>query len=104
MLWIEVQGGRGIPLPDPVAVAADGSFQERITLPAEAAGILEVGRALEVVLTDRRAIEDASRELTRAERVSGPGELDPSDLPEAPRRRGAPRLDQRIATARGVEW
>jgi hypothetical protein len=84
MLWVDIEGGRGIPLPDPIVVAADGSFQERFELPLDTAGVLEVGRALEVVLTDRQAIQRVTREATQAERASQPGQLDPSDLPERP--------------------
>ena len=84
MLWVDVDKGRGVALPDPIVVAGDGSFQERLTLPLEAAGVLEVGRALEVVLTDRQAIERVTREATRAQRRTQPGELDPSDLPKRP--------------------
>jgi hypothetical protein len=84
MLWVDIAGGRGIPLPDPIVVAADGSFQERFELPLDTAGVLEVGRALEVVLTDRQAIQRVTREATQAERASQPGQLDPSDLPERP--------------------
>jgi hypothetical protein len=84
MLWVDIEGGRGVPLPDPIVVAADGSFQERFELPLDTAGVLEVGRALEVVLTDRLAIQRVTREATQAERASQPGQLDPSDLPERP--------------------
>jgi hypothetical protein len=84
MLWVEVDDGRGVPLPDPIAVAADGSFRGRLSLPLETAGILEVGRALEVIVTDRQAIGRVTREATRAERTSRPGRFDASDLPKRP--------------------
>ena len=84
MLWVDIEGGRGVPFPDPIVVAADGSFRERFELPLETAGVLELGRALEIVVTDRRAIRRVTREATRAERASQPGELDPSELPERP--------------------
>lgn len=84
MLWVDVDGGRGLPLPDPIVVARDGTFQERFTLPLELVGILEVGRALEVVLTDRATIERVSREVTRAGERSRQGELNPTTLPRRP--------------------
>lgn len=84
MLWVEVEAGRGVPLPDPIVLASDGSFQQRFELPIETAGILEVGRALEVVRTDPESIERVAREATLAERGTQPGQLDPSDLPERP--------------------
>ena len=84
MIWVDIARGRGVPLPDPLAVEADGNFSERLTLSPETAGILEFGRALEVVLTDPQAIEAVTREAARAERTSPPGELDPADLPRRP--------------------
>ncbi len=84
MLWVEVDDGRGVPLPDPIVIAADGSFRERVSLSLETAGILEVGRALEVIATDQQAIKSVTREVARAERASQPGQLDPADLPKRP--------------------
>lgn len=84
LLWVDFEGGRGLPLPDPIVVAGDGSLQERLVLPLELAEILEVGRTLEVVLTDRDALERVSRAVTRAGKQSRQGELDPSSLPRRP--------------------
>lgn len=86
MLWVDVTGGRGLPLPDPVAPAADGSVRQRLPLPLELAGILEAGRTLEVVATDRAAIERVSRRVARAGALSRAGDLDPSRLPRRPGR------------------
>ena len=84
MLWVDVGSGRGIPLPDPVPVAGNGTVEARVRIPADAAGILEFARGLEVVLTDAQAIERITREVARAQRPSEAGELLPSDLPKRP--------------------
>lgn len=84
MLWVDVDDGRGVPLPEPIVVAADGTFSERLPLPVEIAGVLEVGRSLELVVTDRRAMDRVSQGVARAGARSRRGDLDPSDLPERP--------------------
>ena len=84
MLWIDIEGGRGLPLPDPIVVSGAGSAEDRVPLPLELAGIFELGRALEVVLADRKTLERVSRDVARAGERSRQGELDPSSLPRRP--------------------
>ncbi len=84
MLWIDIKGGRGLPLPDPIVVSEAGSVRGRSPLPLELAGIFELGRALEVVLADQETLGRVSRDVARAGELSRQGELDPSSLPTRP--------------------
>jgi hypothetical protein len=71
VVWIDLGGGRGVPVPQPIAVQ-DGAFRGRLDLAPQLISVIDVARELEVMPLGGPQLEQLSRQV-RASARGGQG-------------------------------
>ena len=67
VVWIDLGGGRGLPVPEPIAVE-DGVFRGRLDLAPQLISVIDVARELEIMPLGGPELEELSRQV----RAGGP--------------------------------
>ena len=75
LLWVDVEKGKGLPLPPAIPVGSDGAFRERFELPLELARIVDLGRSLEIVRSTAADLREITREISNPGARTGPDQL-----------------------------